>query len=268
MGSRKLECNLRRSPDGDPTWEVLALIPARGGSKSIPRKNVIEIAGKPLIAWSVLQALHSSRITRVVVSTDDAEIAGVAERYGAEVPFVRPSVYAHDLAPDIDVFRHALTFLAEAEAYVPELIVHLRPTGPVRRVSDIDDAIDLLISHPEADSVRSVSLVQQTPYKMWTVLEDGTMEPLLDLPGMPDCQSRPRQSLPPVYWQNGYVDIVRPRAVLEKESMWGDTVLPFFVETKLFDLDYPEDIAPMEQALKRQEAGMAPTYADPNRHAV
>ena len=103
--------------------------------------------------------------------------------------------------------------------------------------------------------MRSVSLVQQSPYKMWKVREDGTLEPLLRLPGMTDCQSHPRQMLPPVYWQNGYVDVLRPRAVLERESMWGDTVLPFFVETMLFDLDYPEDIAPMEQALSRREAG-------------
>jgi CMP-N,N'-diacetyllegionaminic acid synthase len=270
MGSRRLEWNLEpaRSHGGDLTREVLALIPARGGSKSIPGKNIIEIAGKPLIAWSILQALDSGRITRVVVSTDDAEIAAVAERYGAEVPFVRPSEYAHDLAPDIDVFRHALTLLGESESYAPEVVVHLRPTGPVRRVSDIDDAIDLLLCHPEADSVRSVSLVHQSPYKMWKVREDGSMEPLLLLPGIPDCQSRPRQSLPPVYWQNGYVDVVRPRAVLEKESMWGDSVLPFFVETKLFDLDYPEDIAPMQEALTRREAGMELAYADPNRHSV
>ncbi len=270
MGSRKLDWSpeLAFSPGGHSSREVLALIPARGGSKSIPRKNIIEIAGKPLIAWSILQALDSTRITRVVVSTDDDEIAAVAEEYGAEVPFIRPAEYADDRAPDIDVFRHALAFLAERESYRSEVVVHLRPTGPVRRVSDVDDAIDLLLSHPEADSVRSVSLVQQSPYKMWKVREDGTMEPLLRLPGMTDCQSQPRQVLPPVYWQNGYVDVLRPRAVLEKESMWGDTVLPFFVETMLFDLDYPEDIAPMEQALSSREAGREPLRAEPKRHPV
>jgi len=161
-----------------------------------------------------------------------------------------------------------LTFLLESESYAPEVVVHLRPTGPVRRVSDIDDAVDLLLAHPEADSVRSVSLVHQSPYKMWKVREDGKMEPLLDLPGVRDSQSRPRQSLPPVYWQNGYVDVLRPRAVMENESMWGDAVLPFFVETKLFDLDYPEDLAPMEQALRRKEAGIDLAYSDRNRHPV
>src|SRR4051794_19542770 len=123
---------------------VIALIPARGGSKGIPRKNVVEIAGKPLIAWSILQALESTRITRVVVSTEDGEIAAVAEEWGAEVPFVRPAEHAGDLSPDIDVVRHALEFFAEHESSVPELVVHLRPTGPVRRVADIDAAVDLL----------------------------------------------------------------------------------------------------------------------------
>jgi len=254
--------------DGHVSGEILALIPARGGSKSIPRKNVIEIAGKPLIAWSILQALESGRITRVVVSTDDDEIAAIAKEYGAEVPFIRPSEYADDRAPDIDVFRHALAFLAESESYYSEMVVHLRPTGPVRRVSDVDDAIDLLRSHPEADSVRSVSLVQQSPYKMWRLLEDGTMEPLLRLPDLSDCQSHPRQVLPPAYWQNGYLDVLRPRAVFEKESMWGSTVLPFFVETMLFDLDYPEDIAPMEQALRLQQSGREHLLAEPERHSV
>lgn len=247
---------------------VLALIPARGGSKGIPRKNVLEIAGRPLIAWSIGQALASDRITRVVVSTDDEEIAAVAARWGAEVPFLRPREYAHDLSPDIDVVRHALQHLAATESYEPELVVHLRPTGPVRRVQDIDAAVDLLASRPDADAVRSVSLARQTPYKMWRVHDDGTMEPLLRLPGVPDCQSLPRQLLPRVHWQNGYVDVLRPRAVLEKNSMWGERVLAFVVEMELFDLDYPEDIAPVEQALLRLERGDDIWTAARARHSV
>lgn len=247
---------------------VLALIPARGGSKGIPRKNLIEIAGKPLIAWSIQHALESARITRVLVSTDDAETAAVATQFGAEVPFLRPAEYAQDLSPDIDVFRHALLFLAESEAYQPDIVVHLRPTGPVRRVQDIDAAVDLLASQPEADAVRSVSLVHQSPYKMWQLRDDGAMEPLLSIPGLPDCQSRPRQSLPLAYWQNGYVDLLRPRAVLEKDSMWGDRVLPFIVETGVSDLDYPEDIAPVAQALGRLEYDVELAKGPPKRHPV
>lgn len=250
------------------TGEVLALIPARGGSKGIPRKNVIDIAGKPLIAWSILQAQESARITRVIVSTDDGEIASIARDWGAEVPFTRPAEYADDRAPDIDVFRHALRYLAEHESYEPEMVVHLRPTGPVRRVDDIDHVVDLLAASPHADAVRSVSLVHQSPYKMWRLRDDGTMEPLLTIPGMPDCQSQARQSLPLVYWQNGYVDALRPRAVLDKHSMWGSRVIPFVVETALFELDYPEDIPPMVEALRRLDAGLELPRSESGRHPV
>lgn len=250
------------------TESVLALIPARGGSKGIPRKNVLEIAGKPLIAWSIEQALAAKRIDRVLVSTDDEEIADVAREWGAEVPFLRPAEHADDLSPDIEVFRHALQHLADAEAYHPDLIVHLRPTGPVRRVQDIDTAVELLAGRPDADAVRSVSLAHQTPYKMWQLGEDGTMEPLLSVPGLTDCQSRPRQLLPFVYWQNGYVDVLRPRAVLEKGSMWGDRVLPLIVESALFDLDYPEDIAPVAEALSQPEIDVQLAQGPPARHAV
>ena len=238
--------------------DVLALIPARGGSKGIPRKNVIEMAGKPLIAWSILQARQCERITRVVVSTDDREIASVAKHWGAEVPFLRPAEYAQDLSPDIDTFRHALESLARSESYEPEMVVHLRPTGPVRLVAHIDAAVDLLAEHPDADAVRSVSVAHQTPYKMWRMRHDGSMEPLLRLPGLPDCQSYPRQLLPLAYWQNGYVDVLRPRAVLEKQSMWGDRVLAFVVDTPPYELDYPDDIPRVEDALRRLEQGQEP----------
>ncbi len=237
-------------------FSVLALIPARGGSKGILRKNILPIAGKPLIAYSILQAQASERIDRVIVSTDDEEIAEVARQWGAEVPFMRPAEYAQDLSPDIDVFSHALTWLRDHESYVPDLVVHLRPTQPVRRVELIERAIELLAMHPEADAVRSVSLALQTPYKMWRITSEGYLEPLLRIEGIPDCQSLPRQQLPLVYWQNGYVDVVRPRAVLEKNSMWGDRAIPFVVDDPLFELDYPEDIPAIEEALGRLESGL------------
>jgi len=119
---------------------VLAVIPARGGSKSIPGKNIISIHGKPLIAHTIAQALGSTQINRVLVSTDDSEIARVSCEYGAEVPFTRPADLAGDLSPDIDTFVHALEWLDQNEDYRPDLIVHLRATGPVRRIELIDRA--------------------------------------------------------------------------------------------------------------------------------
>ena len=236
--------------------QILALIPARGGSKGIPRKNVMLIAGKPLIAYSILQGQASKLINRVIVSTEDEEIAEVAQQWGAEVPFMRPSEYAQDLSPDIDLFRHALTWLQQHEDYVPDLVVHLRPTCPVRRVELIDKAINTLAARPEASALRSVTLAMQTPYKMWHITSDNYLEPVVRIKGIPDSQSLPRQQLPPVYWQNGYVDVMRPRAVLENRSMWGDCAIPFIVDEPIFELDYPENIPAVEEALERFQDGL------------
>ncbi len=249
--------------------EVLALILARGGSKGIPRKNVRIIAGKPLIAYSIEQALMSEYITRTIVSTDDPEIAEVSRQFGAEVPFIRPAEYAQDMSPDIDAFRHALNWLTEKEGYSPELVVHLRPTGPLRRVDLIDQAIDLLTKHSEADALRSVSSATQTPYKMWRITDDEYLEPLLRIEGVPDCQSLPRQKLPMVYWQNGYVDILRPRTVLEQHSMFGRKVVPFVVHEPIYELDYTDDIPKLEETLQRIQAGLPLNEApQEQRHPV
>jgi CMP-N-acetylneuraminic acid synthetase len=234
--------------------EVLAIVPARGGSKGIPRKNVIPVGGKPLIAHSIEQARSSRFVTRTIVSTDDAEIAGVARTHGAEVPFLRPAEYAQDLSLDLDVFRHALQWLAEHEGYRPELVVHLRPTGPVRRVELIDQAIAMMLEHPEADALRSVSAPIQTPYKMWRI-DGGYLHPLLTVEGVIEPYCMPRQSLPEVMWQNGYIDIVRPRTILELGLMCGRTVLPFLIDEPILEIDYVENLPAVEEALARLAAG-------------
>ena len=113
--------------------EVLAIIPARGGSKSIPRKNIVDFAGYPLIAYSIAAGLSAETVTRVIVSTDDVEIEEISRRYGAEAPFLRPDEHSQDLTPDLPVFQHALTWLIENEGYQPDIVVQLRPTSPFRR---------------------------------------------------------------------------------------------------------------------------------------
>jgi N-acylneuraminate cytidylyltransferase len=248
------------------TRPVLALIPARGGSKSVPRKNLLPVAGKPLIAYSILHAQTCPLITRVIVSTDDAEIAEVARTYGAEVPFQRPAEAATDTATDFQVFQHALRWLRDEEGYSPELVVHLRPTGPVRERALVEEAVELMLAHPEADSLRSVGTAEQTPYKMWR-LEGGLLRPLIELPDHPEAHSMPRQKLPTAYWQNGYVDIVRPRTILELESMIGRVVLPFVVEGKIHELDYVDQIPALEEAVKTWLAGELPARPQQGRHA-
>jgi len=224
--------------------EILALIPARGGSKGIPGKNILPIAGKPAIAYSIEQALASRHIKRTVVSTDSPEIADVARRYGAEVPFLRPGGYAEDLSPDIDVFRHALDQLLGQGGYRCEYVVHLRPPTVLRSVEDIDEAIQLIVSDPEADTLRSVSAATLSPYKMWVPM-DRYMVPLLRHPDFEEPQSMPRQLLPQVYWQNGYVDIVRSD-VIRAGRMSGAKVIPYPVVKDVPELDYPEDVERLE----------------------
>ncbi len=243
--------------------EVLALIPARGGSKGIPRKNLIAVNGRPLIAYSIDQAKASRHIGRVIVSTDDEEIAEVAARHGAEVPFRRPAEFAQDLSPDIDAFRHALQWLERHEQYRPELVVHLRPTGPVRRVRLIDAAIGEILRHPDADSLRSVAWPAQTPYKMWRIAADGYLEPLVRLKDVAEPYSMPRQMLPEVFWQNGYVDVIRSRTILEQGSMAGRRVVPFVVNEPNYEIDYVDNVPVVEDALRRLEAGDDDAADDP-----
>lgn len=235
---------------------MLALIPARGGSKAIPRKNLVLLAGKPLITYSIQQAVDTPSITRIIVSTDDEEIAAVSRQAGAEIPFLRPAEIAGDTSADIETFRHALEWLREHENAVPDLIVHLRPTGPVRRIEIIEEAILRMINDPLADSLRSVSSPVQTPYKMWRIENDGYMKPLLSVPGIQDSHSVPRQLLPPVFWQNGYVDVVRQNTVLQKHSMTGEVVLPFVVDEPIYEIDYLENLPVVEEALRRLQAGL------------
>src|SRR5512138_2171489 len=136
--------------------EVLAIVPARGGSKGIPRKNIRLFAGYPLIAYSIAAGKQATMVSRVVVSTDDEEIAAVARDYGAETPFLRPGDLAADDTTDLPVFLHALEWLEQHEDYRPDLIVQLRATSPIRPPQLVDRAIQKLASHKDADSVRGV----------------------------------------------------------------------------------------------------------------
>lgn len=248
--------------------EVLALIPARGGSKGIPRKNLLQVGGKPLIAHTIGHALAASGVTRTIVSTDDAEIAETARRYGAEVPFLRPAEFAQDSSPDLDVFRHALQWLRDHEGYACELVVHLRPTGPVRKVALIDEAIRRMLAHPQADALRSVSWPEHTPYKMWRI-KGEYLEPLLSVEGMTESYCQPRQVLPEVYWQNGYVDIVRPRTILDMNLMCGRKILAFVVSEPIYEIDYEEAIPEVEEALRRLQRGEDPAMGKSGvRHPV
>jgi N-acylneuraminate cytidylyltransferase len=236
--------------------QTLAIIPARGGSKSIPRKNVLPLGGHPLLAYSIAAGLQARGVDRVLVSTDDEEIADVARRYGAEVPFLRPAALAQDDTPDLPVFRHALEWLEAEEGYWPDLVVQLRPTSPLRRRTHIEAAIDLLSTSPDADSVRSVIVPFQNPYKMWRIGDDGFLAPLLE-GEFSEAYNMPRQLLPPVYWQTGYVDAAWRTTILEKGSMTGRRILPLIIEPgDWIDIDSPEDWRQAQRLLESGELTM------------
>ena len=237
--------------------EVLALIPARGGSKGIPRKNVREFVGYPLIAYSIAAGLQAEGVSRVVVSTDDPEIADVARQFGAEVPFLRPAELAQDDTLDLPVFQHALDWLERQENYQPDLVVQLRPTSPIRPRGLVDRAINLLIDHPEADSVRGVVPAGQNPFKMWQEGADGRLIPLLDAQGIKEPYNAPRQILPSAFWQTGHIDVIRPQVILKTGSMSGEMILPVHIDPVFtVDIDNMRDWARYETLVRENALDM------------
>jgi len=232
--------------------EVLVVIPARGGSKSIPRKNIKRLNGHPLIAYSIAAGVNAETVSRVIVSTDDSEIAEVALRYGAEVPFIRPVEIATDLVQDLPVFTHALDWLEKNEGYKPEIIVQLRPTSPIRPLSCVDDGVRSLLETPDADCVRGVIPSGQNPYKMWR-LESGRLIPLMK-GEFDEPYNMPRQELPATYWQTGHIDAIRYSTIREKNSLTGDLVLPLIIEPSYaVDIDTIDQWEMAEMILRRQK---------------
>lgn len=227
--------------------ETLAIIPARGGSKGIPRKNIRDFAGYPLLAWSIAAGLQASSVGRVIVSTDDEEIAAVAREFGAETPFLRPAELAQDDTTDFPVFEQALKGLAAA-GYRPDVVVQLRPTSPIRPVDCVDNAVKMLLAHPDADSVRGVVPAGQNPHKMWTLSgPESPMAPLLKVDGITEPYNAPRQGLPPVYWQTGHIDAIRVNTILRKASMSGNKIYPLIIDSRYtIDIDNLADWARYE----------------------
>jgi len=206
--------------------EILAIIPAREGSKTVPRKNIQPLAG---------------HLSRVIVSTDDEEIAEISRAYGAEVPFLRPTSLAQDETVDLPVFKHALEWLAENEAYQPEIVVQLRPTSPLRPPDCIDRAIEILLENNNSESVRGVIPSGQNPYKMWRISSEGNLRPLIDN-DFEEPYNMPRQQLPQTYWQTGHIDVIRTSTILEKGSMSGDNILPLIMDPRYaVDIDTAKD---------------------------
>jgi YrbI family 3-deoxy-D-manno-octulosonate 8-phosphate phosphatase len=237
---------------------ILALIPARGGSKGIPHKNIRDFAGYPLVAWSIAAGLQAHTVNRVIVSTDDSEIAAIARQYGAETPFMRPPELAQDRTTDLPVFEHALKWLEDIEGYKPDIVVQLRPTSPLRPKDCVDSAVSVLIENADADCVRGVVPAGQNPHKMWRFNGyDKPMKPLLEVEGMAEPYNAPRQILPPVYWQTGHIDAIRTSTITRKHSLTGNTIYPLVIDPRYtVDIDTLADWAKYEALVYQGELEM------------
>jgi CMP-N,N'-diacetyllegionaminic acid synthase len=230
--------------------KCLGLIPARGGSKSIRRKNVVELAGRPLIAYTCAAARGSERLTRVIVSTDDPEIASVAADCGVETPFLRPAEIAQDETPMVDVALHALDW-AESEHLQVDAVAILQPTSPLRRSAHIDDSIELLDASG-ADTVVSVVPVphQFSPGSLMRLDEGGALHPMET--GTPVLR---RQDKPPLFARNGPAILIVRSTTLRAGRLYGDTIRPLpMTWAESVDIDGPEDLLLAEHLLTRVTA--------------
>jgi len=225
----------------------LAIIPARGGSKGIPNKNIRDFCGKPLIAYAIEAAKQSERLSRVVVSTDSEEVASVAKRYGAEVPFLRPPALAGDLSRIFDAVEHLLTRLREDERYTPDYTVLLQPTSPLRTAEDINCTIELLLKS-NADSAITVSSVEPRVF----IKEKSDMLTLMTNPAF--LESTNRQELAPTVAENGaMVYVNRVSTLLRTRNFLGGKLVGYEVPRwRSVDLDLPQDFVVGELLYKHR----------------
>ncbi|MBI3994707.1 MAG: acylneuraminate cytidylyltransferase family protein [Nitrospirae bacterium] len=244
---------------------IVALIPARAGSKRVPGKNVRLLAGHPLIAYTIASAVESGVFSDVVISTDSEATADVARHYGAEVPFLRPPEFAGDLSPDIEWVEHALQRLkGQGRAY--DAFSILRPTSPFRNAATIRRAWNQFSEHEVLDSLRAVELCGQHPGKMW-VLRGMAMVPLLpNAPEDPPWHSMPYQALPPVYVQNASLEMAWSRVVFTGRSIAGKIIAPFITEgVEGFDINGPWDWWIAEEMIRKGDAKLPDVLKEPFR---
>lgn len=221
---------------------ILALIPARSGSKGIPHKNIKNFKNKPLLAWSIEQAKSSKYINRIIVSTDSEEYAKIANQYGAETPFLRPKEISQDLSTDKEFIKQAVKWLRDNENYRPDLIVQLRPTYPTRKINIIDETIKIMMDEQRYDSLRTVIPFKKSPFKMYRIIK----ERLIPLHQSVDDKLEPynlcRQALPDTYLHNGYIDIIRTQSLILRNSITGYRIYPYVMnQDEYHDIDNLKD---------------------------
>ena len=247
------------------TWNVIALIPARSGSKRVPDKNIRPLAGHPLIAYTIAAALQSRIFAAVVVSTDSERYADIARYYGAEVPFLRPAELAGALSPDIEWLEYSLKRL-RGEGRVYDCFSILRPTSPFRQAETIRRAWQEFLAEEGVDSLRAIEKCKQHPGKMW-VVRGKRMTPLLPLsPPEQPWHSSQYQSLPEVYAQNASLEIAWTRVVFEGRTIAGNVLMPFFTHGyEGFDVNQPYDWQLAEELIRSGQARLPSVPQAPYR---
>lgn len=237
--------------------EIVSLIPARAGSRSIKNKNIVELNKHPLIAYSILVSKLSKYITQTIVTTNGYLIAEISMFYNAHVPFIRPNIYATDTSPDTDYILHFLNWCKENNYQIPKYIIQLRPTSPYRNSKVIDEAIELIMHVSKATSLRSAHKIAEPPYKYFK-LNNGYWEGYMN--NSLEQTNLPKESFEPAYKPNGYVDIIKPEVLLETGSLYGDKILSFITEeiveidseNELKLLEYQAYISPIAHDLKNR----------------
>jgi N-acylneuraminate cytidylyltransferase len=202
--------------------DIIAIIPARAGSKSLVDKNIKYLSGHPLIAYSIAAAKLSKKIDRVIVSTDSQKYTEIAKQYGAEVPFIRPDKISIDTAIDRDFLIHAMNWFKENESSVPEYWVHLRPTTPLRSIEIIDNAINEIVQDNNATSLRSGHKAPESPLK-WFVKSNYYFRGLVD----GEDYNLPKEAFEQVYIPDGFVDVVKSSFVMNNKEIHGDRIIGF-----------------------------------------
>ena len=232
-----------------------AIIPARSGSKSIKDKNLVLLGGHPLIAYSIALAKTTKGIDRVIVSTDSFEYANIAEKYGAEVPFLRPESLSQDTSTDYDFMSHAVNWFDDNTKESPDFWVHLRPTTPLRDANVVQAAMYCIENRQDATALRSVHLSPESPFKWLRKNGDGFLTSLNGEDTSLDKFNGPRQDFPDVLIPNGYVDIVRSSFVRDRKLLHGDKVLAF--ETPFCnELDAHEELDLLKFQLEKNTYGL------------
>ncbi len=235
---------------------VLGIIPARGNSKSIPRKNIKDFLGKPLVAWTIETAKKSGALTRLVLSTDDPEIVQIGKQGGAEVPFMRPNELAADTTLMAPVINHCVNWLKKEENWVPDYVLILEATVPSRRPEHIRESVKLLIDSG-ADSVASISRIphHHVPEKALILGEDGTIKGAMGMP-IKEMIHR-RQDLPHSFALNGLIYGCKTGIVLEEPpTIWGDRVMGYPVdENNIIDIDNQNEWEAAEELMRGRFLG-------------